>query len=391
LKKCGINQKQEGQKMKTISETSTSHSSQKKLTFFPSKRNSCDFSRILLLAAQKAKTPFVVIIVNPETDQVLSEGEYTQGEPVAHGLVTALLNLTKKYPNIDRSKLVVYSVVEPSVLSIGALLYAGIHQLYFGAPRKNLIEFGWIESDIKAKDVYDRAWSDCREHFNYAINPMSDIYRKMFTDLCQEYSKQCPETLPKSPRGKEKKDKLPVFDHESFAKILMKEAEKSTNPFVSIIIDPETGKILATGENKYKGEIEDEPIFHSEIVALRNLTDNHPNIDRSNLVMLSTGEPCCMCSGGALYGGINHICFLLSRDELVKLGWKESPITVKEIYDNAWTKDHDAFEYSIVSLSDKDGAMFRRFKDYAEKHPEAMPKLPGKVQPESEHNNPLTK
>jgi tRNA(adenine34) deaminase len=48
---------------------------------------------------------------------------------------------------------------------------------------------------------------------------------------------------------------------------------------------------------------------HAEIVALRELFDHHPDIDRSKIVVYSTMEPCLMCYVTLLLNGIRKIVY----------------------------------------------------------------------------------
>ena len=48
---------------------------------------------------------------------------------------------------------------------------------------------------------------------------------------------------------------------------------------------------------------------HAEIMALRKLFARHPEIDRSNIVVYSTMEPCLMCYVTLLLNGIRKIIY----------------------------------------------------------------------------------
>jgi tRNA(adenine34) deaminase len=89
----------------------------------------------------------------------------------------------------------------------------------------------------------------------------------------------------------------------------------------------EAGQALALGEFPvgcvmvYEGEVinrgrrinskipNENELDHAEIVALRELFDHHPDIDRSKIVVYSTMEPCLMCYVTLLLNGIRKIVY----------------------------------------------------------------------------------
>jgi len=48
---------------------------------------------------------------------------------------------------------------------------------------------------------------------------------------------------------------------------------------------------------------------HAEIIALENLEKNHPDIDRKNLAVYCTMEPCLMCFAAIIISGIKKIVY----------------------------------------------------------------------------------
>ncbi len=48
---------------------------------------------------------------------------------------------------------------------------------------------------------------------------------------------------------------------------------------------------------------------HAEVVALRELLDRHPEIDRAGLTVYSTMEPCLMCYATLLLNGVGRIVY----------------------------------------------------------------------------------
>jgi len=50
-------------------------------------------------------------------------------------------------------------------------------------------------------------------------------------------------------------------------------------------------------------------IDHAEMVALRRLTASYPDVDRGQLTVFCTLEPCLMCFGAILISGIGRIVY----------------------------------------------------------------------------------
>ncbi len=67
-------------------------------------------------------------------------------------------------------------------------------------------------------------------------------------------------------------------------------------------------EIVARGGREHSiGEVNE--LDHAEIVALRNLLSDYPDLDRSRVVVYSTLEPCLMCYAGLLLNGIRTIVY----------------------------------------------------------------------------------
>jgi tRNA(adenine34) deaminase len=87
-------------------------------------------------------------------------------------------------------------------------------------------------------------------------------------------------------------------------------------PFGCVIVDGETGEVLAEGLN----DAERSPILHGETAAVMNLFDGRPDVDASNLLLYTTAEPCPMCSGAILWSGIPRVVLGTRLETLEGLG-----------------------------------------------------------------------
>jgi len=98
-------------------------------------------------------------------------------------------------------------------------------------------------------------------------------------------------------------------------------------PFGAVIIDRETGEVVAEGWNKS----DDNPTLHGEIDAINRLVVAAPGTDGSRLVLYTTAEPCPMCQGAILWAGIGAVVFGTSIRFLIDIGWRQIDIPAEEL------------------------------------------------------------
>lgn len=67
-------------------------------------------------------------------------------------------------------------------------------------------------------------------------------------------------------------------------------------------------KIVATGQ-RLNSSTDANELDHAEIVALRSLLSSHPAINRSQITLYSTMEPCLMCFSALLLNNIHTIVY----------------------------------------------------------------------------------
>ena len=98
-------------------------------------------------------------------------------------------------------------------------------------------------------------------------------------------------------------------------------------PFGTVIVDQQTGKILAERLN----DAHENPILHGEIDAILRLAGAHPDVDWTRLVLYTTAEPCPMCSGAILWCGIPRVVSGTSIGTLRRLGLPQIDLGCEEI------------------------------------------------------------
>jgi tRNA(adenine34) deaminase len=96
-------------------------------------------------------------------------------------------------------------------------------------------------------------------------------------------------------------------------------------PFGTVIVDTKTSAIVAEGVNR----AEENPIWHAEMDALRNLNVG-PDV-RSRLVLYTTAEPCPMCQAAIVWSGIGEVVYGTSTSTLLNLGLPAFVVRAAEV------------------------------------------------------------
>ena len=90
------------------------------------------------------------------------------------------------------------------------------------------------------------------------------------------------------------------------------------------------GEVISRGRRiNSRGPNENE-LDHAEIVALRKLFEQHPEIDRNKITVYSTMEPCLMCYVTLLLNGIRKIVY--GYEDIMGGGTNLDLQTLKPLY-----------------------------------------------------------
>lgn len=100
-------------------------------------------------------------------------------------------------------------------------------------------------------------------------------------------------------------------DHKTFMRIALAEAQKALDAGefpvgCAIVADNE---VVAVGHRVNSLNNSANELDHAEIVALRQLLAERPDIDRNSLIVYSTMEPCLMCYATLLLNGVRTIVY----------------------------------------------------------------------------------
>ena len=122
------------------------------------------------------------------------------------------------------------------------------------------------------------------------------------------------------------------MDHERYMRRAIEVARGNPDaPFGAVIVDRETGEVLAEGLNR----AETNPIWHGETDAIANCAVAHPDVNWTGLALYTTAEPCPMCATAILWSGIPHLVYGTSIETTNEMGFPRSDLHIEEIASRA--------------------------------------------------------
>jgi tRNA(adenine34) deaminase len=122
------------------------------------------------------------------------------------------------------------------------------------------------------------------------------------------------------------------LDHETYMRRAIEIArDNPAAPFGCVIVDAESGEIVSEGLN----DAERSPILHGEMVAIIDLLEARPDIDRAPLVLYTTAEPCPMCAGATFWTGIPRVVYGTSIQTLKQYGRPQVDLPCEEVFRRA--------------------------------------------------------
>ena len=109
------------------------------------------------------------------------------------------------------------------------------------------------------------------------------------------------------------------MDYEAvMAMLVQKCQEEAGSPFMAAIFDERLGEILATGRNASRID----KTRHGEMEAIAEGVRRGIS-NWSELTLVTTAEPCCMCQGAILWTGFKRVVYGTSITTLSELGWRQ--------------------------------------------------------------------
>jgi tRNA(adenine34) deaminase len=99
--------------------------------------------------------------------------------------------------------------------------------------------------------------------------------------------------------------------HKKYMKVALQEANRAlaAGEFPVGCVMVHKNEIVSRGRRVNSKPPNENELDHAEIMALRELFANHPEINRADITVYSTLEPCLMCFATLLLNGIRKIVY----------------------------------------------------------------------------------
>lgn len=113
------------------------------------------FMRLAIeLALQAPQYPFGAVIVRRDNGLCVGEGfNRSVLNPTFHGEMVAINDCAMRYHPEDWSDFDLYTTAEPCAMCQGAIEWAGIGRVYYGASIPFLQKLGWRQIDLRAAEI----------------------------------------------------------------------------------------------------------------------------------------------------------------------------------------------------------------------------------------------
>lgn len=120
-------------------------------------------SQAIQIAKSNPRKPFGSVIVDNESNTLIAEGINRSSEnPTWHGEIDAINQAKKNHPDIEWSKLTLYTTAEPCSMCQSAIVWAGFAKVVFGTSIPTLMELGFHQTTIRADEVIQKSdWVSC--------------------------------------------------------------------------------------------------------------------------------------------------------------------------------------------------------------------------------------
>ncbi len=114
--------------------------------------------RAIEISGGNLDAPFGCVIVNGTTGETVAEGlNNAEKSPILHGETDAVIRLFETHPDVDPSRLVLYTTAEPCPICSGAILWSGIPKTVLGTSIATLKRLGLPQIDLPCEEVSDLA------------------------------------------------------------------------------------------------------------------------------------------------------------------------------------------------------------------------------------------
>lgn len=114
--------------------------------------------RAIELTINTPERPFAAVIVHLLTGEIIAEGwNKSATKPTWHGEIVALDDLFLSTRRHEGRDLALYTTAEPCPMCMGAILWSGIETVVFGTTIQFLVDIGWKQLQIPAREIVERS------------------------------------------------------------------------------------------------------------------------------------------------------------------------------------------------------------------------------------------
>ena len=198
-----------------------------------------------------------------------------------------------------------YSSIEPCMMCMEAIMYAGIDRLVYGV-------------EIKASNLYyDHIEDFSVLNFVKKINPnlkiVGNVCRQEALKVIENYNNKILE------------------EDEKYIDIAIDISKKSYYPFGAIVV--RNGKII--GRSSDETPVKNTVYTHAELIAIESAVLNiKDSLSRGNLhecTLYTSCEPCLMCQEAILAEGISRVVYAATIEDSNEYFCNEFPVSIEEI------------------------------------------------------------
>lgn len=98
--------------------------------------------------------PFGAVIVHRATNEIIARGfNQAATNPTLHGEMVAINQCAAQHSAIDWQAFDLYTTAEPCAMCQSAILWAGIHTVYYGTSIAHLQQQGWQQINLRAAEI----------------------------------------------------------------------------------------------------------------------------------------------------------------------------------------------------------------------------------------------
>ncbi len=118
-----------------------------------------------------------------------------------------------------------------------------------------------------------------------------------------------------------------TMTYQHFMDIAIEEARQGDAPYGAVLV--KDGTIIAQGFNTVKRS--HDVTAHAEVNVIRAAIAQSPTRSLAGSTLYTTGEPCAMCTGAAIWARISRIVYGASVDQLAEVGQNQIGLSSEAI------------------------------------------------------------